>query len=296
VSKTLESLRLWPAEAPGSEGLTLVECVEERSADPDNQSDRAVSSVLVPELEAWPAQQPNGVGIILAPGGGYRRIVVDKEGGDIARWLNGLGITVFVLKYRLPGEGHAQRSDVPLQDAQRALRLVRSRATTWGLDPARIGVMGCSAGGHVMASLATRHAAQVYAPVDQADGYSARPDFVILLYPVITMQLPFAHQGSRLALLGEAPSEADSALYSCEAQVHTGMPPHFISLANDDASVPAENSISYYHALRRHSVSVQLHVFEQGGHGHAIRHATGPVVAWTALLEAWLSVQMNRQP
>lgn len=296
MSRALESLRLWPADAPGSEGLELVESVEERSPDLDNQGDRAVSSVQVPELEVWPAQHPNGVGVILAPGGGYRRIVVDKEGGDIARWLNGLGVTVFVLKYRLPAEGHAQRGDAPLQDAQRALRLVRSRAATWGLDPARIGVMGCSAGGHVMASLATRHTAQVYAPVDQADQCPARPDFVILLYPVITMQLPFAHQGSRLALLGDDPSDADLTLYSCEAQVSAGMPPHFISLANDDASVPAENSISYYHALRRHGVSVQLHVFEQGGHGHAIRHATGPLTAWTALLEAWLLAQFNKKP
>ncbi|WP_018606371.1 alpha/beta hydrolase [Uliginosibacterium gangwonense] len=287
-----ERIRLWPADAPGSEGLELFECIEERSPDPDNYGDRAISSVQIPELSVWRAKRPNGVSIILAPGGGYRRIVVDKEGSDIARWLNDLGITVFVLKYRLPGEGHAQKSDVPLQDVQRALRLVRSHAATWGLDPARMGVMGCSAGGHVMASLATRHAAQVYAAVDHVDQQSARPDFVILLYPVITMRLPFAHQGSRLALLGDDPDEGALALYSCEAQVSAGMPPHFISLANDDASVPAENSISYYHALRRHKLSVQLHVFEQGGHGHAIRHATGPVTAWTALLEAWLTTRV----
>lgn len=282
-------IRLWPGQAPGSENLELVERCEERRADPAQFQDRAVAAVTEPSLQVFPPSHANGASILIAPGGGYGRIVIDKEGSEIARWLNTLGYTVFVLKYRLPGEGHGQAADVPLQDAQRALRLVRAQAEDWQLDPQRIGVMGFSAGGHVMASLVTRHACSVYAQVDGADVLSARPDFAILLYPVISMRAPHAHAASRLALLGDEPAEAQLAICSCDEQITADAPPHFISLAADDASVPASNSLAYYSALLAAGVAAELHVFEHGGHGHAIRLAEGPVSAWTSLLAAWLA-------
>lgn len=286
-----ELIRLWPGAAPGSEQLVLSERIDERSTDLGAFNDRSVAGISVPELRVFWPQAANGASIVLAPGGGYGRVVVDKEGSEIAAWLNTLGFTVFVLKYRLPGEGHAQQADVPLQDAQRAIRLVRAQAEDWKLDADRIGVMGFSAGGHVMASLATRHAQSVYAQVDGADVLSARPDFAILLYPVITMREPFAHAASRLALLGDAPGEAQLSTYSCDEQITVDAPPHFLSLAADDASVPAAHSLRYYQALIAAGVSAELHVFEHGGHGHAIRLAQGPVSAWTRLLANWLATR-----
>lgn len=286
-----ERIALWPGVAPGSEGLTLAERIDESSPEPDAFHDRSVCGVTVPSLEVFRPQIANRASILLAPGGAYSRVVFDKEGSEIARWLTTLGFTVFVLKYRLPGEGHAQQSDVPLQDAQRAIRLIRAQADDWTLDADRIGVMGFSAGGHLAASLVTRHQQNVYVQVDGADVLSARPDFAILIYPVINMRAPLVHAGSRLALLGDAPSAEQLGTYSCDEQVRTDAPPHFISVGADDAVVPVANSLSYYQALLAAGVSAELHVFEHGEHGHAIRFAQGPVGAWTRLLASWLATR-----
>lgn len=289
----LQQIELWPDLPPGSAGLELVQTIEERSPDVSQFRDRAVTGIGQPTLTVWKPAQPNGTSIVLAPGGGYVRVVLDKEGIEIAEWLNTLGVTVFLLLYRLPGEGHAEQSKVPLQDAQRALRLVRANAAAWGLAADRVGAMGCSAGGHVIGSLATLFEREVYAPVDLADRVSARPDFVSLLYPVITMDRRWAHPGSRQRLMGYA-SEAghDAALeaaWSCEKQVTPDVPACFITHAADDASVPVENALDFHRALLANKISAALHVFESGGHGHGIRLAEGkPVAAWTDLFERWL--------
>ncbi|MDQ7989294.1 MAG: alpha/beta hydrolase [Candidatus Dactylopiibacterium sp.] len=289
----LQQIELWPGVAPGSEGVSLEQTVEERSPDTAAFHDRAVTGIERPTLTAYLPEKPNGTSIVLAPGGGYVRVVLDKEGIEIARWLNGFGITVFLLLYRLPGEGHAQRNFVPLQDAQRALRLVRANAAAWGLAPDRVGAMGCSAGGHVISSLATLFGRQAYAPVDAVDDVSARPDFVSLLYPVITMDARWAHKGSREKLLGCSPDAPPAAAleeaWSTEKQVGRDTPPCFITHAADDESVPVHNALDFHRALVTQGVEGALHIFERGGHGHGIRLAVGkPVEAWTGLFERWL--------
>jgi acetyl esterase/lipase len=282
-------LSLWPGVAPGSQQLGLREGVTERSKDPE-QRDRFVAGVLRPRLVVFRAAKPNGTGVIIAPGGSYVRTVLDKEGFETARWLAARGVSAFVLLYRLPGEGHAQRADVPLQDAQRAVRLVRGRARSFGLDAQRIGFLGFSAGGHVAASVATRFDAAVYAPVDGLDAGSARPDFSILLYPVISMEAGVGHGGSRQALLGDAPGAAMIARYSLEHAVTPGTPPTLLIATGDDAVVLPENSLRYYSALQRQGVPAELHVFARGQHGFGIRRARGlPVGNWPELARTWLT-------
>lgn len=278
---------LWPGSAPGSEGLNLVELVEQRSVDPA-RVDRAVSRVSCPTLKVMLPAHPSGAAMLVAPGGGYIRLCIDHEGAAIGEWLNQQGIVAFILKSRLPCDGHAAPGDVPLQDAQRAMRLIRANADAWGLRPDRIGALGCSAGGHLVATLATCFERQVYAPVDAVDEAPARPDCVVLLYPVISMEAALAHEGSRQALLGVDVSPAREMAYSCERHVRTDTPPTFISHASDDESVVPEHSIRFYLALRKAGVSAELHVFETGGHGHGIWYASGPVRQWTAMCETWL--------
>ena len=283
-----EFINLWPDAAPGSEGGSLEERWEERSPDTAAFFDRAITAVTTPRIALFRPAKSNGCSVLLAPGGGYVRVVWDKEGVDVARWLTGLGVTVGLLIYRLPAEGHRNGRDVPLQDAQRGLRLLRAHAEASGLDPARVGVMGFSAGGHVAASLATRFDASVYARVDAHDDLSARPDFALFGYPVVSMEAVLAHPGSRLNLLGESPDPSTVAAYSAECCGRSDSPESFIFLPDDDAAVPPENGVQLYLALRRAGVPAELHVFREGGHGFGIRLAKGPVTAWTGLCEAWL--------
>jgi len=288
----LQEIPLWPDVPPGSENISLTEVVEERSPDVTAFRDRAVTAIGTPRLLAWVPEKPNGTSVVLAPGGGYVRVVLDKEGYEIAEWLNGLGVTVFILLYRLPGEGHANQSLVPLQDAQRALRLVRANADRWGLSRDRIVAMGCSAGGHVVGSLATMHDRPVYAPVDEIDKESARPDYAALIYAVLTMEQRWAHPGSRRFLIGETPDAEIVDAWCCEKHVGPHVPPCFMEHAADDASVPVENSLRMYNALHEAGVQAALHVFESGGHGHGIRLARGrPVEAWTLLFANWLQAR-----
>jgi len=280
---------LWPGSAPGSQGLALKESITERSSDPQLH-DRFVAGVLRPRLLLFRASKPNGTGVILAPGGSYVRAVLDKEGFETARWLAARGVSAFVLVYRLPSEGHTERALVPLQDAQRAVRLVRGRARDFGLDPQRIGFLGFSAGGHVAASVATRFDAQVYVAVDGLDAGSARPDFSVLLYPVISMDPSIAHGGSRDALLGKAPSAAGLASASLENAVTAATPPTLLILTGDDTVVVPDNSLRYYSALQRRGVPAELHIFARGKHGFGIRGAQGwPVGNWPEVAWAWLA-------
>ncbi|MFA9441607.1 alpha/beta hydrolase [Uliginosibacterium sp. sgz301328] len=282
----LEIINLWPGQAPGSADVTVVERSVERSTEVGIR-DRAVDGVTRPRLEVFRPAKPNGTAIVLAPGGGYQRLIIDKEGYEVARWLVAIGITVFVLRYRLPGEGHERSRDVPLQDAQRALRLIRANAAEFGVAPWHVGVMGFSAGGHVAATLANGFARKVYAPIDVVDDTSARPDFCALAYPVISMDEAIAHAGSRQSLLGTEPTHADVLAYSCDTMVAIDGPPTFIALANDDGSVPADHSLRYYMALREHGISTEFHCFQHGEHGFGLRRAGEPVGVWTSLFESW---------
>jgi acetyl esterase/lipase len=226
--------------------------------------------------------------LLVFPGGGYVRMAMDKEGYEIGRLLAARGVTVFVLFYRLPGEGWANRADVPLQDAQRAMRLIRSRAAKYGLDPERVGAMGFSAGGHLCADLVARFATKTYDPVDAADALSARPMIAAPIYPVVSMDLSVAHAGSRQALLGPDPSPALIAAHSPDRNVTSASPPCFLCAAEDDTTVPIENSLLLHAALRAAKVPVELHVFGEGGHGFGLRGIVGkPAAAWPELFVAW---------
>ena len=282
-------IMLWPGTPPGGRGVTLPPIRVTNHEPPYiTPSDRAIDQVGAPLMNVFRAERPDGSAMILAPGGGYAREMLDFEGMDVARHFNAAGVTCFVLRYRLPAEGWQNRSDVPLQDAQRAVRLVRANAGKYGIDPARIGFMGFSAGGHVACSIATRFSAKVYEPVDAADMADARPSFSVPMYPVVTMG-PGAHQGSVDRLIGLNPSPELVNAYSCEKHVPSDAPPTFLALAADDTTVPPmPNAGAYFTALQAAKIPSEMHMFEAGGHGFGIARTTGkPTAAWPGLLLAW---------
>ncbi|KQY75524.1 alpha/beta hydrolase [Brevundimonas sp. Root1423] len=281
-----ETIRLWPGAAPGGANVTVTPQVVERSTDPAFH-DRFAQYTTDPILTVLRPERPNGASLLLIPGGGYRWAVVDKEGLDCARPFAAAGVTCFVLRYRLPADGWAAGPAAPLQDAQRALRLVRRQAAAEGLDPARVAVLGASAGGHLAGALTASRDA-VYEAVDAADGLSFRPDLSILMYPVATMQGPFVHAGSRDNLLGANPSPEDLARWSLERMDWNGAAPTFLLHAMDDASVPVENSLQLLTAIRAAGVKAEAHLFEEGGHGFGVRLIAGkPASVWPELVLAW---------
>jgi acetyl esterase/lipase len=282
-------IAIWPGPAPGGAHATAQEAVVERAADPTALRDRYVKGVTRPTLTVFRPAHPNGAALLMAPGGGYAWVVMDKEGYEAAERFAASGVTVFVMTYRLPQEGWAAGPDTPLQDAQRALRLVRFHAGEYGVDPHRIGVMGFSAGGHVAGLLTLAFDRPVYAPIDAADQVSARPDLSVLIYPVASMDAAIAHAGSRKNLLGDTPTPERIAAYSLEALARPDAPPVMLVHAIDDRSVPVENSLRLLAALRAVHVPVEAHLFEEGGHGFGIRFAVGkPAQAWPDLVLAWM--------
>ena len=283
-------IELWPGGiAPGSEASTRAFTVTERST-AAFRPDRVATGITRPSLTAFVPDQPNGTVVIAAPGGAYSRIVLDKEAAEIARWLNPLGVTVLVLLYRLPGEGHAQASDAPLADAQRAVRIVRQSAPAWGLRPDRVGFLGASAGGHVGAMLGTQFDKPVYRPVDSFDRVSTRPDFMVLLYPVISMEDDICNTESRINLLGKNPSAEAVKAYSADHHVNLNSPETFIVLAEDDPTVSPQNGIRYRNALEKHGVRTMLCSYQEGGHGFGTGEGRQlPLAEWPTLASEWLS-------
>ena len=267
---------LWPEGVPNLRS----DATEEKSAE------NRTSNIHHPSLTVYPAPsaKANGTAVIVCPGGGYVRLAMDKEGTEYAAWLNARGITAFVLKYRMVEYGQP----APLQDALRSIRIIRSRAAEFGVKPDRIGIMGSSAGGHLSASAATLFDAPEGKTGNALDALSARPDFAILCYPVITMTAPNTHAGSRKSLLGENPSPELIARWSTENQVTPTTPPTFIFHTTEDGAVHVENALAFYAALKRNKVPAELHVFEKGGHGVGMRAGNGPTSDWPKLLEAWL--------
>lgn len=257
-------LPLWPAGAPNSNGLSGAE---------ERLDGGRVSHVSTPSVTVYKAEKPNGMAIIMCPGGGYALLAMNHEGHDMAPWLNAQGITYIVLKYRMPN-GHYE---VPLSDAEQAIRLVRQHAKEWNIRPDRIGIMGASAGGHLAASLATLYSSE-----------ETRPDFQILLYPVISMQTGVTHGGSRQNLLGKEPSQELTEKFTLEKQVNERTPQAFLVLSADDRSVPPANGIHYFEALLQHQVPATLHVYPTGGHGWGFRDAFPYKRQWTGELEKWL--------
>lgn len=281
-----EIIHLWPQGAPGGESVTVTGAVTERSTDPAFH-DRFAQYTTDPILTVFRPERPNGTALLLIPGGGYRWAVLDKEGYDVARVFAATGTTCFVLRYRLPDDGWAAHSDAPLQDAQRAMRIIRHRAAEFGVDPAKVGLLGASAGGH-LGGLASARTDATYANVDVADAVSFRPDFSLLMYPVATMRTPHVHAGSRDLLLGKTPTEAQLAAYSLEEMDWKGAAPVWLVHAMDDVSVPVENSLQLLARLKADGVKAEAHLFQEGSHGFGIRLIQGrPAAVWPELARAW---------
>jgi acetyl esterase/lipase len=267
---------LWPEGAPRTQA----------GAPPEHVEDGHVYNVNVPTLTVLPppAADANRTAAIVCPGGGYLVLAIDNEAAGMARWLNALGVTVFVLKSRVTPYQHP----VPLLDVLRAVRLVRMRAAEWEIDPHRIGLFGASAGGHLAASAATLFDAPEGKTGAALDAVSARPDFLALLYPVVTMNDPAAHAGSRRALIGARPAIELVRRMSIEQQVTRQTPPTFIAHTAEDRSVPVENALLLYQALRNAGVPAELHLYEMGPHGFGLQPGLGPASDWPNRCEAWM--------
>ncbi len=269
---------LWPEGAPGAKGT-----------DPDKD---------VPSMQVYkaPADRATGSSVVVCPGGGYGGLASDHEGKQVAEWLNSIGVSAFVLKYRL---GPRYHHPAMLNDVSRAVRTVRARAGEWGLDPRRVAVMGFSAGGHLASTIGTHFDAGKPDASDPIERQSSRPDRLILVYPVVALATPYAHGGSARNLLGEHPTRAQLESLSNEMQVTRDTPPTFLAHTNADKGVLAENSMLFALALRKAGVPVELHLFERGQHGLGLgtgskQHRIGPepaFQAWPRLCETWLKGQ-----
>ena len=257
---------LWPAAAPGALGT--------------DAGDIPAITVYLPRTMV-----PNTPAVVVCPGGGYGALASNHEGRQVASFLNSLGVAAFVLRYRL---GPRYHHPIELGDAQRAIRLVRSHASDWRIDPGRIGIMGFSAGGHLAMTASTLFDAGAAAAADTVDRLGSRPDFAILGYPVISMTEEWTHKGSRRNLLGETPDPELAKTLSGERAVTRETPPTFLFQTNEDTAVPAENAVHYYLALRKAGVPSELHVFEKGPHGVGLANDDPALSAWSSLLANWL--------
>ncbi len=271
-------ITLWPNGAPGAKGK-----------DPEHD---------IPTLTAWIAkpESATGAAAVVCPGGGYGMLAVDHEGKQVAEWLNSLGISAVVLKYRL---GPRYHHPAMLQDAARAIRTVRAQGARWGVDPHRIAILGFSAGGHLASTAGTHFDAGKTDAEDPVERVSSRPDRMILIYPVIALATPYGHTGSKKNLLGDDPSDELVRSLSNETQVTGSTPPTFLAHTNEDSGVPAENSLLFVLALRKAKVPVEFHLFEKGQHGLGLGHGArqfgiGPEPAfqeWPKLCAIWLKGQ-----
>ncbi|HEX9825016.1 MAG TPA: alpha/beta hydrolase [Flavobacteriaceae bacterium] len=277
-----KTITLWPNGAPNAitnSDYKEIEVIKEGQL-------TSTSKVTVPTLSLFLPDKStsNGAAVIICPGGGYSHLAIDKEGFKVAKWLNTLGITAFILKYRLPNDEIMENKTIgPLQDAQEAMRMVRRNAKTWNINPEKIGTMGFSAGGHLASTLSTHYLDEVYVH----DTISAKPNFSILIYPVISMEQAITHEGSKTNLLGNAPSESLAEFYSNEQQIDSLTPPAFLVHATDDKAVPVENSIHYCMALKNNNVPAELHIYEKGGHGFGLG-ISDTNLYWTESCEHWL--------
>ena len=269
AAESHETIELWQS-VPG--GMPVPEPQEQiiERASAGQPQDRVAVHIVRPQMTVFRPAKPNGAAVLVIPGGGFVRVAIDKEGYETARWLCAQGITAFVLRYRMPGDGWNSRALAPLQDAQRAMRLIRARAADFSLNSERVAVIGFSAGGHVAAMLSTSGEAQTYEAADSADTQKCMPAVTGLIYPVISMG-DFAHAGSRAELLGTRPTESDIKTFSANQRVNASAPPTILFHAQDDTTVPLDNSLLMYSALRRAAVPAELHLFTEGGHGFGLR-------------------------
>nr|PZN51147.1 MAG: alpha/beta hydrolase [Bacteroidota bacterium] len=278
------TLKLWPEGIPGSKKSPNYSEVTQFT----DQNKPRVSRVTDPELLVYfaPKETATGAAVVICPGGGYGVLAIDHEGYDIAKWLNSMGIAGIILKYRLPSDEIMNDKSIgPLQDVQEAIRTVRRNAAQWSLSPNKIGVMGFSAGGHLAGTASTLYREKVYTPKDDV---SARPDFSILIYGVLSMQDGITHEGSQRNLLGQNASQEMKDKFSNELRVDASSPPAFLVHSADDTAVPVANSILYYQALTRAGVPGELHIYESGGHGYGLAPNGSSESLWPEACRAWL--------
>lgn len=260
---------LWPEGAPGAKG--------------DAEGDKPTLTIYLP-----PEQKTTGAAVVICPGGGYGNLAMDHEGHQIAQWLNSLGVAGFIVKYRHRNSGAGYGYPAPLLDAQRAVRMVRTRAAEWGVDPGRIGILGFSAGGHLASTAGTHFDYGDPNAKDLIDRASCRPDFMVLVYPVISLSESFTHGGSRQNLLGKEPDPNLVEYLSNEKQVTPRTPPTFLIHTYEDTAVPAENSIYFYLALRRAKVPAEMHLYQKGQHGFGLGKSVGPASTWPIRCADWM--------
>lgn len=269
MSQTVTEISLYSGKVPGSKPSIAK---ERKQVLPNGGI--GIYSVTDPTITMYSPASPNGMSVIICPGGGYQKLSIDYEGTAVAKLLNEYGITGFVLKYRLPSDSIMEDKTIgPLQDAQQAIRIIRKRAAEWGLNPEQVGMMGFSAGGH-LASTAAAHFNFIATPDLKNDTTSVRPDFVMLIYPVISLDDNIAHKHSKLGLLGKNPKPETVKYFSNASQITKNSPPAFLVHAGDDKTVPVENSIIYYQACIKNRVPVEMHLYPSGGHGFGLNNKT----------------------
>ena len=277
-----ERFPIWPGQVPGGEHVR-VQQVETRRSPGGGPDESVFTHVVTPTLTLVRPAKANGAAMLLIPGGGYSQVSLGHEGYAVARRLAEAGYACFCLLYRLPGDGWAAGAEAPLQDAQRALRLVRALAPRERFDANRVGVMGFSAGGHLAAWLTSRAQQDSYAPIDGADREPIKAALAAYLYPVIQMEGPFVHAGSRTQLLGPAPSVDRMRAYSLDRDIDGDMPPVLMTHAIDDPTVPVDNSLAMLAALRARKIPVECHLFENGGHGFGLSAPPAAPAPWPDL-------------
>ena len=266
-------IKLWP-EGPLEKPGVIIDA--EKVLQPKGESDvLRITNVSDPTISIYRPASPNGTAVMVCPGGGYGILAIEHEGTQVCDWLNGLGVTAVLLKYRVPVR-QAVPGYEPLQDAQRAMSVLRTRSKEFGINPQRIGILGFSAGGHLASTISTHFEEDT------------KPNFSILIYPVISMDKNITHMGSRNNLIGSNPSDAMIKLYSNELQVTANTPPTFLIHASDDDAVPDENSLWYYQALKKNKVSAEMHIYPAGGHGFGLANGNKSLETWSNLLIEWM--------
>ena len=263
-----KTMKLWPGKAPGEKGD-----IGPEGPKPDRPGQKKkiirLANVSVPTLSVYNPKKPNGAAVVICPGGGYSILAMDLEGTEVAQWLNGIGVTAIVVKYRVPRRKDREKHEAPLQDVQRAFGIVRHNAKAWGIDPGRIGILGFSAGGHLSATAMTNYRKRTYKAIDDADKVNCRPDFAVLVYPAYLVD-----NQTKTRLVPEVPVDKQT-------------PPAFLVHAGNDG-IPADGSVQMWLAMRRVGVQSELHVFPHGGHGYGLRPTDDPVTHWPRLAAGWM--------
>ena len=278
-------IQIWNEELPNS--INDASYIEQSDTINNWTKIRYVSN---PRIDCYFADsgKANGSAVVIFPGGGYGVLAAGHEGVDVAKWFNTMGISAFVVKYRLPNDKIMKDKSIgPLQDAQEAIRIIRRNSINWNVNPNKIGVIGFSAGGHLASSISTHYNDYIYNVVDTI---SARPDFSILIYPVVSMNMAITHKGSRINLIGEMPSEELITYFSNEQQVNENTPPAFIVHSMNDAVVPVQNSINYALALEKYKLPCELHLYQKGGHGYGMGRSDNTESTWPETCKKWLKM------